>query len=400
MIVRIKLHIINDNLIDVINCLDQKNVSIEFNKQELFRKLIDGKKVDEIYFFLDRGFDIDDFLNLCTEEDIEVINFLVDRIVDDTENLGDILVNMINKCNYKHINILFRAYKNKREDVWNYLDGLPLRLAVRIGNKQIIKLLLSAGAKIRKCDIDPIIDALITGKPDLIPLLLENGSNISNIKPEHLEICLNKKFRLCTNFIYDKLHNGMLPHFQNADVSKCFVFALKNNYDQLAKALMEYGIVYYNDNYLLDYIKNPKNMKILQYHDIINKIKHKYSKKYGVSDEINSHNNGVVVISSDDNNDDDNDDDDNDDDDDDNDDNDSSDENDNNVNVVISSDDDNDNDLISSDDDNDNDLISSDDDSDDNDILISDDENDENDDNNNKKTHPKKRDKSIIFAGY
>ncbi len=234
---KIKLHLNDDNLIDVINYLDQKNIVMEFNHQQLYQILIDNKKYEEILFFLDRGTDIKDFLYLCKENNIDVIYILIGKMLDESENPGEILLNLINELNYKLIQCISCIYKFRIDEIWNYSDGKPLRLAVRKGDTAIIRLLFASGSKINKCSIDPIIDALVTGKPDLLRLLLREGSNVANIKPEHLEICLKKKYRLCVDFIYEKIINDKLPHFKNMDVSKCIEEAKKNKNYELSNLL-------------------------------------------------------------------------------------------------------------------------------------------------------------------
>lgn len=291
----IKIHINNNNLIDVINFLDQNNVIMEYNRNELYRILIEGKKYEEICFFLDRGTDINDFLNLCTENNNDVINFLIEKMLDESEDPGEFFLKLIIDSNYKIISRLACIYKFRTDDIWNYSYGKPLRLAVRKGKTSIINLLFSLGSKVSECNIDPIIDALITGKPDLIPLLLEKGSNIANIKPEHLEICLKKKYRLCVNFIYDKIAKQELPHFEETDITKCFLEALRTNNDELANVLIKNYQVDLNNDILSEYISNPKNKKIIRHYNFLKKKIKNHKKKSGSEGNIENDDDTIIV---------------------------------------------------------------------------------------------------------
>ncbi|XWV24593.1 repeat protein [Tupanvirus deep ocean] len=299
MSVRFKIDLDYENIIDVINLLDQRNINIDFDQNKLFTNLIQEKMFDEISFFIDRGTDIKCFLELCSEEDKEVVTFLIENNADALENPGEFLVDLINTENFDSAKLMIDSHRGPLLDLVNFSSGKPLRTAVRKGNSEIISHLFLCGAKVKKCDIDPIIDALVFGKSDLIPLLLEHGSNLVNIMPEHLEMCLRKNYKLSVNYIYHKMIANQLPYFKNADLTSCFITAANSgNYDIL-KYFIENGNINIDDNIYFELKRHIKNTWVLHYLELARKVCHNKksykSKKYD-SDDSQSDDESFVSI--------------------------------------------------------------------------------------------------------
>ncbi|XWV25826.1 ankyrin repeat domain-containing protein 1-like [Tupanvirus soda lake] len=294
MSIQINIDLDYEKIIDVFNSLDKIGILIDFDENELFTNLIDEKMIDEISFFIDRGTDVKRFLNLCTVDDKEVITFLIESDADASENPGEFLCDLINTENFHGAELMIETYKAPILELINYSNGKPLRTAVRKGNTEMISYLFLCGAKVKECDIDPITDALVFNKYELVPLLLNHGSDITSILPEHLEICLKKKYKLSVNYIYSKLLLNQLPHFKNVDLTNCFIAACNyGNYDIL-KYFIDNGIVNLDDNTYFQLKRNIKNNWVFHYlvlakktssePKIGNKKKSPKSKKYD-SDE-------------------------------------------------------------------------------------------------------------------
>lgn len=238
MPIKLDVYLHDEEIIDVINFLDQRNIEFTFDKDELFSEIVAEKNFDQIEFFLDRGSTPDEFIQFCNEDDTDVVNFLVEKNQDVTENDGEYLAKLISSKNFATAKKVIEMYKGNMDALVNYGEGKALIAAVTYGNNELVKLLLMNDAKIDNCVEDPIVTALVNNHCDLIPVLLLNGSSIESIMPEHLETCIKNRQTKSVNYISKLMYNNELAHFRKANLVPCFFAAVKANNIDLLKMLI------------------------------------------------------------------------------------------------------------------------------------------------------------------
>jgi len=238
MTTNLKITIDYRDLIDVLNFLDQKNIETRFNEEKLFSDLILKKNFDEIEFFLDRGTKAEDFIKYCDDDDNDVINFLIEKNDDTFENPGIMLTNLIYTNNFRCAELLLEKYKGDMKEFVNYDNGKPLKLATLKGNEQLVKLLLIYGAKIKKCIVDPIVDALEYQHMNLVPVLIAAGSKVKSVLPEHLELYMKHGRDLSISYILSALLKNEMDHFDCADLTNCLLVSAKYGYVGVFRELL------------------------------------------------------------------------------------------------------------------------------------------------------------------
>ena len=284
MSIKLKIFIDRENIIDVFNFLDQQNIEPEFDEDEIYQELVVGRKYDEIEFFLDRGVEPHKFMAFCTEDDIDVVNFLADKNEYISDNPGEFLVHLINKGSYEDVVLFINTYKGNIKELINDLEGKPLQAAAKKGNLKLIEFLFANGAKLNNCHTDPLIMAILFGKVDLMPFFIQKGSKISNIKPEHLLICLKNNHRSSVAYICGKLEDNRLPRFKQFDATECFIEAVKNsNYDVL-RVLINNCWIDVDDEEYDELVAKAKSGWVKHYLELM-KTKNYKNKKYDTDDD-------------------------------------------------------------------------------------------------------------------
>lgn len=292
MVTNLKIKVKDEHLIDIINFLDQKNISIDFDREKLFATLIDGKKYDEIDFFLDRGTPETEFIKLCSDEDDDVINFILERNQDLCDNNGEYLVKLISTSNIESAKKLISSSEDNIKELVNYDNGKPLILAAEKGDRVLIKLLFLSGAKIKYCLEDPLINLIKNNHTDLIKLFIDNGSNINNIRPEHFSYCIINKLQKSVEYITTLLSNDFLPHFAAEDLFSCLSAAVNTNNADLLYILVDIagGI---NEETRRELISYAKGSLIVKYLMSMQTNREKDKKKRNKSDLLKISRGGV-----------------------------------------------------------------------------------------------------------
>lgn len=283
------ISVTDDKLIDVINFMDSKDIKMDIDEDELFEELVHHRRFNEIEFFLDRGSEPQKFMQFCTDDDKDIINFLVERNNDISENSGDFLISLINSCNFESIKLLLDNYTGDMDEFINYKNGLPLRTAAGKGNEKILKLLFLNGAKISNCITDPLLNALHNNRTHVVPLLIENGSKCKNIGPDDLEICLWQNSKFSLSYIADKLSKNELPKFYEKNLSRCLLLAAKTGYLDILRELINFSNEL-DDDLLIKMKKHAKSNWVLHYINLLEKNQQRNKKKEPMKKKLKKNN--------------------------------------------------------------------------------------------------------------
>ena len=93
MPISIKFDFDTNNLIELFDYFANKNIAIQFDKQELCKDLVKNKRFDEINFMLTRGYIIRDFLEYCSDDSLgDVCKFLLQKYDSNDNPVIDALI--------------------------------------------------------------------------------------------------------------------------------------------------------------------------------------------------------------------------------------------------------------------------------------------------------------------
>lgn len=202
-------------------------------KKKILKKIIKYGYIDQIQALLNGGTNIYEFLCLCTKDDTKASEFLNEyknSAEPGTEvyNRHEHLINLIeHNADVNEIRNFIQKYDLR--DLINFNGGEILLCSVGNGDIELVSMLISEGGEISKCETDPIIVALKKGRHHLLEFLIKKGSNIKNIMPEHLELCLTNDYDACFNFILNLIDHRKLQHFCKMDLTKCFEIAITSS---------------------------------------------------------------------------------------------------------------------------------------------------------------------------
>lgn len=216
--IKCNIDITEDKIIDCLNFFDKNNIPIELSDEQLddvYNAIIKDRKYDLLDFFIDRGEYPTQMLNYCYEDDVEVISYIIDKYNEDpflflvcSIDIG--LAEVV-------LEILSEKYSVKAMAKYN--GGIILNTIVTNGDKELLELFLSKGFKISYCTLDPINNALVNNRMNLIPYLLENGSSNNNITLGAIATCVKKSNKTSINYIAEMISNDATITFENKDIN-------------------------------------------------------------------------------------------------------------------------------------------------------------------------------------
>jgi len=264
MSIKLEIDVDIEKIIDVLNFLDQKGITADFDQHELYQDLVENKKFNEIEFFIDSGEFPIQFVGYCGKDDNDIVEFLIEKNQAQGNETTYFLMEMINSdSDSQLVRTLFNTCEDDKKELANSQEGLPLIKAAISGQLEIIKLLQHHGARIKYCSEDPIIGAITNGHVDIVKYLLKTGSNLESITIEHLQTCIKKGYISSTAFILSQF-DDILSDMDHDDLTDCLTATIQNDdIDTFMAIAGVYDDIDYDE--LLGLCKRHHSTEILDY---------------------------------------------------------------------------------------------------------------------------------------
>jgi DNA polymerase I-like protein with 3'-5' exonuclease and polymerase domains len=249
----------HDNLIETLEFFKERNIECNIIGA---KRLIEDERINEVQYLLDeKCITINDFISAYDfDDDPQEIKFLI-KIKLTRVSAGETLIEIIEENNLRYLRAMMLSFE-ELQHVINYNYGEPLLTACKLGNINIVRFLVDAGADFNVCAYDPIIDSLLNDDVELTEYLLLNGSDLRNLKSKTIEDIFTENCVNSINFIIDKLENRHLEHLRNMDWLYCLQETVKNGNTEILIKLAQNGVNVTSNYYeLKSFAKHNKMMR-------------------------------------------------------------------------------------------------------------------------------------------
>lgn len=232
---KVQINIDADQLVECINFFDKNNIEFNMSEEELdslYSNIISGKNYELIDFFLDRDGSPFIMLNYCYEDDEDVIMFMIDRY--DGEPIDFLIESISIGLAEKMLDILSNSIPLKT--LFKSCGGKALNAVVESGSRPLLEVFLERGHKISYCTTDPINDALVNNRMNLIECLLEHGSNNNNITLKTFIKCLEKNNNTAVKYFIEHFEGGDIDitNTSDEDIIECIKATVSGEYVEFA----------------------------------------------------------------------------------------------------------------------------------------------------------------------